>query len=119
MTRDADSDVFPLVAAESQVLYRRVNERILELARDTKLAGQLFVCECGRAECSQPLDLTPLEYESVRSHSARFVVAVGHDSPSVEVAVLQTERYVVVEKKGLGRELALGTDPRRAPTDDT
>jgi hypothetical protein len=115
MTRDADSDVFPLVAAESQVLYRRVNERILELADDARLTDGLFVCECGRAECSRPLDLTPLEYESVRSNGARFVVAVGHDDPEVEVAVLRTGRYLVVEKNGVGRALALRTDPRRAP----
>jgi hypothetical protein len=115
MTRDETSDVFPLVAAESQVLYRRVNERILELARHSKLVKGLFVCECGRAECSQPLDLSPLEYEAVRSHGARFVVAVGHDDPTFEVAVMRTARYLVVEKKGLGRALALRTDPRARP----
>ena len=104
----------PLVAAESQVLYRRVNERILELARNEHVRQGLFVCECGRPECSEPLDLTPAEYEAVRAESSRFVVALGHETPELESVVLRCERYAVVEKTGLGRALALRTDPRRS-----
>ena len=113
METHVPAELEPLVAAESQVLYRKVNERILELARGEHLRQGLFVCECGRAECSEPLDLTPAEYEDVRADSSRFVIALGHEAPGVEMVVLRCERYAVVEKIGLGRALALRTDPRR------
>jgi len=114
LPRDDGSDVFPLIAVESQALYRRVNERILELAGASASSAGLFVCECSRAECSQPLDLSPLEYETVRRHGSRFVVATGHDDPSVESTVARTDRYLVVEKEGLGLAVALESDPRHA-----
>src|SRR5262245_12635589 len=109
----AGASLSPMLAAHSQVLYRRVNERILELAPPSTVAHGLFVCECGNAECSQPLDLTPAEYEDVRADGSHFVVVPGHEQLRLETVVTRTGRFVVVEKNGPGRRLALRTDPRR------
>jgi hypothetical protein len=111
--RHSGADVFPLVAVESQVLYRRVNERILALLSNGNLGRDVFVCECGHAECSQPLELTAAKYEEVRGDGARFVVVPGHEVAGADAVVAATDRCVVVEKVGPGRALALRTDPRR------
>src|SRR3954470_3018331 len=116
MSRDGDSaDVSGLVAAQSETLYRRVNERILDLSRGSELRHNVvsFVCECGDPACSRPLELTPAEYEAVRTDPLHFVVAVGHEEALFESIALETDRYLVVEMRGAGRQLAVDSDPRR------
>jgi len=109
----AGTSLSPMLAAHSQVLSRRVNERILELAPRATTAHGLFVCECGQAECSEPLDVTPAEVEDVRADGSHFVVVPGHEQLRLETVLTRTGRYVVVDKNGSGRTLALRTDPRR------
>jgi hypothetical protein len=66
----------------------------------TSLAS--WVCECVRRHCLERLELTIAEYEQVRRHPLRFVVAPDeeHVDASAEHVVLTTDRYWVVEKRG-------------------
>lgn len=103
----------------NESLFREVNERIAEGAwRSTDPSELDFVCECGDAACFERLVLTREEYEAVREHQARFLVAPDHEEPEVERIVELGSRYAVVEKRGAARQLAEEFDPRsRRPSD--
>lgn len=86
-------------AARHQVVFREVNERIAELTRLLNETGfNLLICECSDPACAESLEITPREYEAVRTDPARFVVLDGHQMPEVERVVADTGRYLVVEK---------------------
>ena len=97
--------------AQNQSLFREVNERIEEIRPPSTFVE--FVCECTLEGCSERVDLTQQEYESVRSDSNRFAVRPGHVVPGVELVVERTDRYEVVEKIGAGKVVAVKLDPRR------
>ena len=72
-----------------------------------------FVCECGRLDCSEPMQLTGAEYAHVRSDGALFAVKPGHELPEAETVVEEHEGYVVVRKHEDGpAQLAREADPR-------
>ena len=97
----------------SELLFREVNEQIAELTGFFLDGGaKLFVCECGAKDCSEALELTLSEYEVVREHGSRFVVLPGHERGGERV-VERRERFVVVEKLGNARQLAIAADGRQ------
>ena len=74
-----------------------------------------YMCECGDAQCFQEVDLTNAEYETVRSHPARFFVAIGHeDLTAGEVVVEEAARFTIVEKRGGERAIVERSDPTAA-----
>jgi hypothetical protein len=90
-----------------------VNERIAELNQTFQVEGRSeFLCECSRDECKEPVSISLEEYEEVRSSPRRFFVLPGHEDESVEQIVVQSDRYVVVEKIGDAAEEAEELDPR-------
>ena len=97
-----------LVANEN--LFRRVNERVEELAGADDPVE--FVCECEDVGCSERILLGLAEYEHVRSASNRFVVRPGHEDPAIERVLDQGNGYLVVEKIGAAAETASEDDPR-------
>jgi hypothetical protein len=97
-------------AAANQSLVREVNERIEQLRPPSTFVE--FVCECAIEGCSEMLALTQEEYESLRRHANRFVVAPGHVVAQVEVVVDSTARYVTVKIIGAGARVARHLDPR-------
>jgi hypothetical protein len=97
-------------AARNQALMREVNERIAEVS---DAVGELeFLCECADLTCQGALDMSMLEYESIRSSPVRFPVLPGHVVPDVERVVEENERYAVVEKVGKAGEVSAKLDPR-------
>jgi hypothetical protein len=106
--------------AQNEALFRAVNERIEELVdatleRHSEGASVWdFVCECQDRECAQRIPLTRTEYEAIRSHGRRFVVAPGpeHVDTSIENVVDMSTRYWVVEKIGEPGVFAEDHDPR-------
>jgi hypothetical protein len=87
--------------AENEMLFRHVNEQIRTLDHRFGVDGaelQTFLCECGRTDCVEPLELTMDEYEEVHANGAQFVIVDGHEDPAVETVVLQTERFTVIKK---------------------
>lgn len=96
---------------------REVNERIKEVSgRVVAFDGEAtleFVCECSEEGCSDSVELTLAEYESIRSEPTHFLVVPGHVwQPGTERAVRENDTYAVVEKTGDAGEVAADKDPR-------
>ena len=101
--------------AKNETLFREVNERVEEVAvgltgADSQLIG--FICECGRDDCAEPLELRHEQYESVRENPLRFLIVPGHEQADVERVVERQARFLVVEKLGEGAQIAVEQDPR-------
>ena len=87
------------MSSPKRPLFREVNERIREVnssfAPDTA-HGEILLCECGRADCAERLEV-PLEvYEVVRSEGHRYLVAPGHEEPDADQVVAGAPGYLVV-----------------------
>ena len=104
--------------ARNQSLFRETNERIEQVGDRLEAEGLgRFVCECGNATCTQTIDLSRSEYEHVRAHASRFVVALNHENPEVESVVEQNSRFAVVEiYAGAASRIARESDPRSQQT---
>jgi hypothetical protein len=101
--------------ARNEVRFRDQNEWIDGASRSFGV-GELtaFVCECGDGDCTSPIELTKPEYESVRSESTHFAIALDHENPEMESVVVESARYAVVQKiDGFAVRLARQSDPRR------
>lgn len=104
--------------AGNEALFREVNERVAEVAThfvevETHTEPVDFTCECGRAECAEPITLTMAEYEAIRAKSTHFAVVPEHEQPEIEVVIERHPTYFVVEKRQEdAQEVARETDPR-------
>jgi hypothetical protein len=101
--------------AKNETLFREVNERVKAIDEAHALSRDdiwEFLCECGSAECTQPIALTLAEYERARSSPIQFILVPGHERPEVETLIEATDRFVVVAKKAGEQEIALARDPR-------
>jgi hypothetical protein len=97
--------------AKNEVLFREVNERIRELAPANGEAE--FLCECGDADCVEPIVMSLVQYEAVREEGSRFVVRPGHEVPDIENVLERVNRFTVVSKRdGTPAEIANENDPR-------
>jgi hypothetical protein len=99
--------------ASNEAVFRKVNEGIERgqwPGDENQSVG--FRCECARLGCNSLVELTPHEYERVRSNPRRFVMIAGHELPEVEHVVGRTDGYFVVEKHDQAGVLAQETDPR-------
>ena len=98
-------------AAENENLFRRINERVEELSAERETLA--LVCECSDGTCVDRIVGVPREeYEAVRAHPDRFVVARGHERLDIERIVEQRGAYLVVEKQGEAGEIVRAGDPR-------
>jgi hypothetical protein len=97
--------------AENEILFRQVNERIVELS--DQWGGSLdLVCECANAECLARIEATLHEYELLRQNPRRFAVLPGHEIPEIEDVVDRTTRYLIVEKHVETHDQVESADPR-------
>jgi hypothetical protein len=99
--------------AANEALLRDVNEAIERgqwPGQENDRVG--FRCECAQLGCDQVIELTIGEYEEVRAHPRRFVIAEHHDLPEEETIVDSGSGWVVVEKRERAGEIAEATDPR-------
>ena len=102
--------------ATTESLFRNVNERIAESAERFDADRTQFVCECADANCTHRVEASLSEYEEVRAHAARFLIADGHEQPDIEQIVERRPRFNVVEKVGASvRRTVERLDPRRRP----
>ena len=98
--------------ANTEILFREVNESIQSLAGGLGGDDHEFICECSRIACADLVKLSRLDYERVRAEGARFFVVPGHEDASVELIVATTPTYLVVEKDGHAGIVAEAADPR-------
>ena len=102
-------------AARYQTLFREVNEHIARLTGPASDTGfSLFICECSDTSCAESLEITPEEYEAVRSNGKRFLLVPGHQLEGSERVVDGNGRFVVVEKVGRAAAVANADNPRRS-----
>ena len=91
--------------ARNQALSARSTSRLSNSRKD--------IAPTGNPDCTQQVGLTAAEYERVREHASRFVVALNHENPETESIVEQNERFVIVETfAGASSRIARETDPR-------
>jgi hypothetical protein len=100
--------------ARNEALFRDVNERVRDIAA---IHGDVeniyeFYCECSNSDCTFQLWATLAEYEAVRAHGDRFLIAPDHSLPEIERVVDVNEKWWVVEKQGEPAELVDELDPR-------
>lgn len=100
--------------AENEVRFRALNERLSASGaawegRDGVLS---IVCECGDEDCTEPIELRPDEYESVRADETQFAVVPAHVRRDVEDVVAEHDGWVVVRKRGEAAAIAAASDPR-------
>jgi hypothetical protein len=104
--------------AINQTIFREMNEWT-EADRDGRegrgrLGLDSYMCECGDANCSEPILLTRSEYESIRSVPIRFAIAMDHENPEIDLLVREYGRYAVVDNVyGETSGVARITNPRR------
>ena len=95
-------------AGRNEALFREVNENIAKL--EARLPGvsetMPAICECARPGCTTQIEIRLDEYASIRRHPDRFIVAPGHEEPSVEHVVDARGTYLVVEKEGIAAAAA-------------
>jgi hypothetical protein len=104
--------------ARNEARFRVQNEWIHGVSASFGLDGPMvFVCECGDGSCTQLLELTEHEYQSVRSCSTHFALALNHENPETDHVVSESPRYAVVRKVDpFAVRFAQETDPRRFTT---
>jgi hypothetical protein len=85
--------------AQTEALFRDVNERIAESAGRFEARDAEFVCECADPACAERVPATLDQYEEVRSDGTHFLLSPGHELPEVERVVKRPHRRSVVVEK--------------------
>jgi len=99
-------------AARNEALFRAVNAEIRDVDRRFGVRASSFVCECADEKCILRLSVPADVYTAARATSTRFLVAPGHEDPSLESVVDRHDGFFVVEKFGTAGEVAEGLDTR-------
>ena len=87
--------------AYNEASYRTLNEGIERgHAGDPPDRQVGFRCECARLGCDQVIDVTIAEYEQVRAHPRRFVLAQGHQVPAEDTLVVSGAGWAVLHDAG-------------------
>jgi hypothetical protein len=98
--------------AANEAVFREVNERISTISGESPAERIEILCECVDDGCTLGIILGRSDYEQLRASSTQFAVVPGHEQPDVETVVARQEGYSVVEKTGVGADLARASDPR-------
>ncbi|MGL6279095.1 MAG: hypothetical protein ACRC50_06020 [Gaiella sp.] len=100
--------------ARNESILREVNEHLEAAAASARDGHASFVCECSDLACAELLTMPLAEYERVRSHAGRFIVAPADEHVHLrhEVVVERHEDFWVVEKCGAAGAAAEALDPR-------
>ena len=102
--------------ANTESLFRDVNERIAESAQGFDADSTQFVCECSDAGCAERVETTIDEYEEVLSDGATFLLAPGHADGDIERVVADRGGFQIVEKiQRRVRATVRRLDPRATP----
>jgi hypothetical protein len=103
--------------AQTEALFRDVNERIAESAERFSADDAEFICECSDPACTQRVGATLNEYERVREQGDHFLLVAGHEDTSVERVVDRPRtRLAIVQKvNDVVARTARRLDPRTQP----
>jgi hypothetical protein len=95
--------------ARNEVAFRTANESLRAVFADPDeepLDAYPFLCECGRRDCTEVVQVPFEVYEAIREHPARFLILPGHKQLASEEVVEEADGYEVVEKAGAAGEIA-------------
>ena len=99
--------------AQTESLFRDLNERIAESAQRFDAETANFVCECADPACAHRLEASLDEYEEVREKGDTFLLAPGHAHRDIERVVHDRGRFQIVKKiQKTVRETVLRLNPR-------
>jgi hypothetical protein len=87
-----------IMTNRKKILFREVNERVVEVSRQAVEGEIEILCECGEDPCLAQITISVSAYDTVRTASTRFVVAPGHQNEKLERVVETHSEYMVVEK---------------------
>jgi hypothetical protein len=92
--------------AMNEVLFRKANDRIDDTAERLGRGAEPieFYCECSDRDCTKRIPISAHEFEAVRAKPTQFIVKPGHQIAEIEIVVLRTPLYLVVEKTGEAAE---------------
>jgi len=95
-----------LRAAQNQMLFRSVNDRIRELGENphNSVDEADFACECANPECIEPIRMPVSQFAALEEVENRFIVVRGHELPEVEDVVGERDGFLIVSKRGAGAE---------------
>jgi len=62
----------------NQLIFREINERVAEITVQHNESRSEFVCECGRMDCTEHVELELGEYQTIRANGDYFIAATGH-----------------------------------------
>jgi hypothetical protein len=111
-----DDVIDPERRANTEALFRDVNERIAESAERFDARETEFVCECADPSCTHRVSASLAEYEEVRDDPARFLLVPGHEHGDIERVVSDRGRFRIVEKvQAVVRRIVIRRDPRDRP----
>jgi len=87
-------------AAQNELVFRTVNEQIVEIsARFASVLPDIdVVCECANASCVGTIRLPASTFADIRQAGADFIVLPGHERTDIEDVVERYEHYLVVRK---------------------
>jgi hypothetical protein len=95
-------------AAQNQLLFRAVNERIASLAERALLPEIVPIevtCECVDMSCTTTVQVPLREFAEIDRATNRFLVVPGHELPDLEDVVERRDRFLIVAKRGAGADL--------------
>jgi hypothetical protein len=100
-------------AATNESVFRQLNEQLDAAATGSSSDVNGFVCECANIACTAIVAVPLGEYQEVRRHAERFIVAPdeAHVDRAIEEVVGVHEEYWVVEKRGTAGAVAEQLDP--------
>jgi hypothetical protein len=107
--------VADIVHAEQHA--RTINERLFTQLAATPEQPVDFLCECWALECEETVTLPMADYWIVHARHDQFVIAPGHDMPTVEQVVEQRDSWWVVRKSAASMQSALDHRLRALHTD--
>jgi hypothetical protein len=85
--------------------FARSTERILELTAAWIGDGpQVLVCECCDRECAKGIEISAIEFETIRARKERFLVALDHHCPAQEQVLHRNSRFAVVRDSRVLRD---------------
>ncbi len=106
--------------ANNEVAFRNANESLhVTFSAEGSEEPYPFLCECGDSSCTSVILVSLDQYEQVREHPARFLIASGHKQLESERIVEDDETFQVVEKAGRAGELVtIAWHQRLSPKSD-
>jgi len=100
-------------AANNEAAFRLANETLEAKAGELGFGKERtpYLCECEDEACMAVVRLTREEYEAVRAHPKRFVMAPGHQEADDRL-LQQAAGFAIIEKQGEEGDLVAEKDPR-------